>query len=120
MIKQTGKTLICLSLIVIFFALSKLKAHEHEIDMLQLYSTMVPALCGTGPEIEKYMKLKGMTPKAASLGRTGSKPDGEPVYILTHWFNNDSTEVATTVSVPNGLEHCIMYHGFDLFQVEGI
>jgi len=118
----TGISIVCFLFLIFVYNIGQTntEAQEHEIDTLQLYQQQVPVVCGSQPSINEYMKIRGLTPKAASLGRANAEPDGQPVYMLTHYFDDAHTQVLTTVTIPGGLEVCIMYHGYDLIQIEGI
>ena len=40
--------------------------------------------------------------------------EGNPVYMITYYVNEDKTESAAVIDVPDGTESCILFHTFDL------
>ena len=51
-----------------------------------------------------------------SLGRAGSKPDGEPVYMVTTYEKDD--QVLVTVDLPSAGETCILFHTYNKSEVK--
>jgi len=76
------------------------------------YQIQMPVVCGTPDAIERYLTAKQFEPVGISLGRSGSKPDGEPVYLIT-FFANERNESLVTMDIPSGVERCILFHSFD-------
>ena len=79
---------------------------------------MLPGVCGTQKEVERFAKNNNYIPLNYSLGREGSKSDGEPVFIVTYWVNEDVTQTMVTVQVPNDGSACILYISFDVIHNE--
>ena len=88
--------------------------HEKSLEDNSLYMQQLPSLCGTPDKIEVYLKHFEFTPVHLSLGRTRMMKDGEPVYMMTYMVNDNKTESATVLTIPNNTESCILYHTFDL------
>jgi len=72
----------------------------------------LPAVCGTPANVERYIELNNFEAVSVSLGRESSQPDGEPVYMVTHYANSKGESLAR-VDIPNGSESCILYHTFN-------
>ena len=53
-------------------------------------------------------------PLNVSYGRTGGKPDGEIVYIVTYWVGIDTDETMVSVMTPNSNYSCILFRTFDV------
>jgi hypothetical protein len=49
-----------------------------------------------------------------SFGRTGGKPDGEIVYVVTYWVNVYNNMSMASVQVPGAQYSCVLYRTFDL------
>ena len=81
-----------------------------------LYWNKVPAVCGEPEAVQRYISEKELKPKHISLGRTNGQPDGEPVYMVT-FYENEDDETLVTVNVPNDTETCILYHTFNKVEV---
>ena len=77
-----------------------------------LYQVQIPVVCGTPDVVESYIKAKNFDAVGISLGRAGSQPDGEPVYMVTHYANSKK-ETLARVDIPDGIESCILYHTFN-------
>ena len=86
--------------------------HNNDNSKYGLYWNSIPAACGTPEEVQRYIEDKGLEPVHLSLGRTGSQPDGDPVYMVTY-YENENNETLVTVDIPNATETCILYHTFD-------
>jgi len=76
------------------------------------YQIQMPVVCGTPEAIENYIKLKNFDAVGISLGRAGSRPDGDPVYLLT-FYANPNNESLITMDIPSGAERCILFHSFN-------
>lgn len=80
----------------------------------EMYMQGVPALCGPVDVMQEFIDDKGMRPENISLGRAGSKPEGEPVYMVTYYVNKEDKTTMAVLDVPSGSERCILYYSFDL------
>ena len=56
----------------------------------------VPTVCVPN-ELYEYAKRKELQPLNVSYGRTGGKPDGEIVYIVTYWVGIDTDQTMASV-----------------------
>jgi hypothetical protein len=97
-------------LIVVLTLLCGIANAEHGVNEkhYDLYWQQIPAVCGNPDEVQEYIEDKGFEPKHISLGREGSKADGNPVYMVTYYENDD--QVLVTVDIPNAQETCILFH----------
>jgi hypothetical protein len=82
-----------------------------------LYWQQIPAVCGTSEATQEYIDDKGFEVKHISLGRSGSRPDGEPVYMITYYENKD--QVLVTVDIPSSQETCILFHTYNKTDIQG-
>ena len=76
-----------------------------------LYWQQVPAVCGSPEEVQRYIFDEDFKPEHLSLGRTASLPDGEPVYMVTYYENDD--QILVTVDIAGGNETCILFRTFN-------
>ena len=81
----------------------------------ELYWQSVPAVCGTAESVNAYIQAKNLKPVHISLGREAGDPNGEPVYMVTYYENEDQTLV--TVDIPSAEETCILYHTYNKTEV---
>jgi len=74
----------------------------------------VPTICISNESLWEYAKRKEMQPLNVSYGRTGGRPDGEVVYIVTYWVGIDTDETMASVMTPNSNYSCILFRTFDV------
>ena len=84
-------------------------------ETYDLYWQQVPAVCGTPPEIQRYISDEDFKPVHLSLGRVSSLPDGEPVYMIGYYENDD--QILVTVDVSGANETCILFRSFNKSEV---
>jgi len=80
-----------------------------------LYWQQAPIVCGKPPEIQRYISDEDFKPVHLSLGRTSSLPDGEPVYLIAYYENDD--QILVTVDVAGATESCILFRSFNKSEV---
>ena len=104
-------------LIAVLSLLCGIAYAEHGVDEkhYDLYWQQIPAVCGNPEATQEYIDDKEFEVKHISLGRSGSKPDGEPVYMITYYENKD--QVLVTVDIPASMETCILFHTYDKSEV---
>lgn len=84
--------------------------HGENEKHYDLYWNQIPAVCGDPKVVQEYIEDKGFEPVHISLGRSGSKPDGEPVYMITYYETKGKDQVLVTVDIPSNVETCILFH----------
>ena len=99
-----------ITILFLFFS-TFASADEHGYDFRW---QNIPVICGDTPEILKYLEDNEFILQYVSVGREGSKPDGNPVYWVAFYLNEKGTESVSTVTSPSGNETCILYRSFDL------
>ena len=109
--------LILLFNIGVFFSMASAEEFDdREYPPMQygLSGQYIPVQCGLTTDVNIYIQAKGFQPQTFSAGRAGAKPDGEPAYFVTVFYNESFTEQLIVVTSPNGDESCIVSHSFDL------
>tara|TARA_B100000073_G_scaffold174370_1_gene144274 strand:- start:189 stop:527 length:339 start_codon:yes stop_codon:yes gene_type:complete len=93
---------------------------EHEpdtrspVEKFNFWWEQVPAVCSTTDEIERWAEYKKFSPVNMSFGREGGSPDGQIVYIVVYWINEEQ-ETFASVSTPQDPDQaCIVFRTFDL------
>ena len=105
-------------IIIVLSLLCGIAYAEHGVDEkhYELYWQQIPAVCGKSSIVQEYIEDKGLEPVYMSLGRAGSKPDGEPVYMVTTYEKDD--QVLVTVDLPGAQETCILFHTYNKSEVK--
>jgi hypothetical protein len=76
----------------------------------------VPVVCGTSPEIIRYLSDNEFVLENISLGREGAKETGNPSYFVAYYINKKGDESVAAITSPTGHETCMMYRSFDLMK----
>ena len=105
------KKLILSFIIGVFLAFS---SHADEELHQGSWWEEVPTVCIPNESLWEYAKRKEMQPLNVSYGRTGGKPDGAIVYIVTYWVGIDTDETMASVMTPNSNYSCILFRTFDV------
>ena len=84
-------------------------------ETYDLYWQQIPAVCGAPPEVQRYISDEGFKPVHLSLGRVSSLPNGEPVYMIGYYENDD--QILVTVDVSGANETCILFRSFNKSEV---
>ena len=74
----------------------------------------VPVVCGTTPEIQRYLDDNDFELVSMSVGREGANKNGSIAYLVTYYHNKNKTESISAITSPTGHETCMMYRSFDL------
>ena len=99
-----------ITILFLFFS-TFASADEHGYDFRWQH---IPVVCGDTPEILRYLEDNEFILQYVSVGREGSKPDGNPAYWVAFYLNEEGTESVSTATSPSGNETCILYRSFDL------
>ena len=105
-----------LTLIILMFSTTAY-AEQYYPETYNFYFVDIPSLCGSIDETNRYLKDHNFVPATISLGRTGSKPNGEPVFMITMYIN-DNDELLAAIDVPTGGERCMLFHTFNNTKVD--
>ena len=98
----------------IFLLTANLMADEHSPDDLGYHWQQIPAMCANETMVLKDLAEQGFVPVNMSLGREGSNPQGEPVFLITYFLKQDMTGSAATITIPTSNNACILYITHDL------
>mgnify|MGYP003111760194 CR=1 FL=1 len=74
----------------------------------------VPVVCGTTPEIQRYLDDNKFVLDSMSVGREGAKETGDIAYLVTYYINVTGDQTISAITSPTGAETCMMYRSFDL------
>ena len=91
---------------------------ETEFSKYPFYLQQLPGVCGPQEEVQRFAEDHDFIPLNHSLGREGSQPDGQPVFVVTYWVNEDVSQSMATIQTPSGTESCILYISFDMIHNE--
>ena len=79
-----------------------------------LYWSHIPAICGVSGIVNEYLQEHKFILENMSVGRRGATEDGQPVYMVSYFINEDKTQTIAVITSPTGHESCMMYKSFDL------
>jgi len=74
----------------------------------------MPMICASGNKIINDLSAKGFVPVNMSLGRRDADPQGEPVFLITYFINQDATATAATMNIPVSEDTCLLFLTHDL------
>ncbi len=74
----------------------------------------VPVVCGTTPEVQRYLDDNDFELVSMSVGREGANINGSIAYLVTYYLNKSKTQSISAITSPTGAETCMMYRSFDL------
>ena len=109
------KLIIALTLLIASFAFA-----EHDtpskppVEKFNFWWEQVPAVCSTSDEIERWAEFKKFNPINISFGREGGVPDGQIVYIVVYWMNEDQESFASVSTPERPDQACIVFRTFDM------
>ena len=107
-------------IIAITLLLTSLAFAEHEtptkppVEKFNFWWEQVPAVCSTSDEIERWAEFKKFNPINISFGREGGVPDGQIVYIVVYWMNEDQESFASVSTPERPDQACIVFRTFDM------
>ena len=109
------KKLILTIILCLFTAIAVAEEKEDRIENLPgVWWEKVPAVCVENSTLFDYAKRNELQALNRSFGRTGGKPDGEIVYVVTYWVNVYNNMSMASVQVPGAQYSCVLYRTFDL------
>lgn len=74
----------------------------------------VPVICGTHEAIMQKMERLNMNLLHASFGKKGANPDGDVVFMVLYYANQQGTSTAAVLTMPNDPTACLLFVTFDV------
>ena len=109
------KKLILTIILCLFTAIAVAEEKEDRIENLPgVWWEKVPAVCVENSTLYEYAERNELQALNRSFGRTGGKPDGEVVYVVTYWVNVHNNMSMASVQVPGAQYSCVLYRTYDL------
>jgi hypothetical protein len=99
-------------LVIMFLMTSNYVSADNNI----FYQSQAPMLCTTAVQMNEFLDANGMKPHSIGLGRNGGSIDGDIVFAISHWLNEDGKMMAI-IETPAQGEKCIVYGIFDYKEV---
>ena len=100
-----------LTLITLLFATSTFAEDLQKYDFQWMH---VPVVCGTSPEVMRYLEDNNFKLESVSMGRSGASETGDPAYFVAYYLNEKGDQSGAAITSPTGHETCMMYRSFDL------
>ena len=87
-----------LLLITLLFATSTFADELQKYDFQWMH---VPVVCGTSPEVMRYLEDNNFKLESISIGRAGASETGDPAYFVAYYLNEkgDQSVAAITLSL---------------------
>jgi hypothetical protein len=74
----------------------------------------MPMICGPDNLVLNGLKEQGFIAVNMSLGREGSDPQGQPVFLITYFINQNGNGTAATMNIPTSTDTCLLFVTHDL------
>ena len=74
----------------------------------------VPVVCGPHQAVMDKMERMNLHLLHASFGKKGANPDGEVVFMVLYYVNNEGTSTAAVLTMPNDPSACVLYISYDV------
>ena len=88
--------------------------NKSPVEKFNFWWEQVPAVCSTSDEIERWAEFKKFNPINISFGREGGSPDGQIVYIVVYWMNEEQESFASVSTPERPDQACIVFRTFDM------
>ena len=110
------KLIIAITLLLTSFAFAEHEEQETNppVEKFNFWWEQVPAVCSTSEEIERWAEYKKFNPINMSFGREGGTPDGQIVYIVVYWMNENQESFASVSTPERPDQSCIVFRTFDM------
>ena len=113
------KKLILTTLIALILSVIPTSAeHRHRTALPQLEEGFnwneVPVICGSHEAIMDKMERLNMNLLHASFGKKGANPDGDVVFMVLYYANQQGTSTAAVLTMPNDPTACLLFVTFDV------
>ena len=110
------KLIIALTLLITSFAFAEHETQTPQppVEKFNFWWAHVPAVCSTSDEIERWAEFKKFNPINISFGREGGVPDGQIVYIVVYWMNENQESFASVSTPERPDQTCIIFRTFDM------
>ena len=101
-----------LATVLVYFLSSLSLSADHRGQLPTLEAPFnwneVPVICGPHQAVIDKMERLGLYPLHASLGKKGADPNGEPVFMVLYYVNNEGTSTAAVLTMPNDPTACVL------------
>ena len=101
-----------LLLVIMFLMTSNYVSADNNI----FYNSQAPMLCTTADQMNEFLDANKMKPHSVGFGRNGGAKDGDIVYAISHWINEDG-QLMAIIETPAQGEKCIVYGIFNYKEV---
>ena len=85
------------------------------MEEYELFSMSMPMMCGLPIVVDKYIEDKKFTAINVSFGKEGAKEDGEIVFAITYYINDNRQTLAVAES-PVDPYKCMIFQTFDMIM----
>ena len=103
-------------MLLVIFGMTLVYNHaraEDNIGKYNLYLMQYPMMCGTPENVDQYISDNKFTPINVSFGKESAKEDGNIVFAITYYIN-DNHQTLAVAETPNDPYKCMIFHTFDM------
>ena len=101
-------------LIALFLYVVPASTEEHSATPPGYQWQNIPVVCASNEQVMRDLEAQGYQLLSLSLGRKGASPEGEPVFMVSYYFNEKAESTAAVMNIPSSKDACIIFLTYDL------
>lgn len=74
----------------------------------------MPMICASDVAILNRLKEQGFVAVNMSLGKRGADPQGEALFMITYFINQEGTSTAAVMNIPSSNDACLIFLTHDV------
>ena len=74
----------------------------------------MPMICASDVVILNRLKEQGFVAVNMSLGKMGADPQGEALFMITYFINQEGTSTAAVMNIPSSNDACLIFLTHDV------
>ena len=88
--------------------------HKPTTEYEGLEWSQLPVICGPTNAVNEYLTHNEFILENLSVGKENAQEWGQPVYMVSYFYNKEKKQSMSVITAPSGLESCMLYRSFDL------
>jgi len=74
----------------------------------------MPMICASDVAVLNRLKEQGFVAVNMSLGKRGADPQGEALFMITYFINQEGTSTAAVMNIPSSNDACLIFLTHDV------